>query len=278
MIDEVFLIELEAFSVALKKKITKQGGIASYVDKQLKKYIRVIQNPNSQKPTLEKAIAEVKKYIKAFNAPRLNSYFKRLMEGADPSLNYREIGIEAMTLSGGKFERLHWKGIPLLKNAFDFSLYPMLIWELKPKTIIEIGSGMGGSAIWMADLLSNFELDAKVYSIDLKKPEHQHPNVTFIEGDCNAPEEYFSKEFLASLPHPWLFIEDAHVNVLGVLSYFNTFFKKDDYLYIEDSGIKQTEIAKFIQASKNQFNTDTKFTEFFGRNGTCAGDSILVCL
>ena len=36
------------------------------------------------------------------------------------------------------------------------SLYPMLLFELKPKTIIEIGAFNGGSAIWLADNLELF--------------------------------------------------------------------------------------------------------------------------
>ena len=36
------------------------------------------------------------------------------------------------------------------------AMYQMLLWELKPKTIIEIGSGTGGSAVWMADLMKSY--------------------------------------------------------------------------------------------------------------------------
>src|SRR5207237_10311735 len=33
-----------------------------------------------------------------------------------------------------------YKGIPALKNPFDWAVYPMLVWEKRPQTIIEIGS------------------------------------------------------------------------------------------------------------------------------------------
>ena len=37
----------------------------------------------------------------------------------------------------------------------------MLIEELKPDVIIEIGSGKGGSAVWLADMINVLGLDSK---------------------------------------------------------------------------------------------------------------------
>ncbi|MGB6324645.1 MAG: CmcI family methyltransferase, partial [Methylocella sp.] len=47
--------------------------------------------------------------------------------------------------------RYTYKGIPTSKNPFDLALYTRLLWDVKPRTLIEIGSCMGGSAIWFAD-------------------------------------------------------------------------------------------------------------------------------
>jgi len=40
-----------------------------------------------------------------------------------------------------------YRDIPLVKNPFDFALYHLLLWRLKPGTIIEVGSFSGGSAV-----------------------------------------------------------------------------------------------------------------------------------
>ena len=60
-----------------------------------------------------------------------------------------------------------YKGIPTFKNPFDWALYPILLWEVRPKTIIEIGSNQGGSAAWLAThgahpylLVEDWEVDA----------------------------------------------------------------------------------------------------------------------
>ena len=52
--------------------------------------------------------------------------------------------------------------INLFKTVYDFSVYTMLLWNLKPKTIVELGSGMGASAVWMADLLKMFEIEGHI--------------------------------------------------------------------------------------------------------------------
>ena len=163
----------------------------------------------------------------------------------------------------------------LFKTVYDFSLYPMLLWALKPATIIELGSGTGASAVWLADVAAMSGLGSNVYSVDLTKPALQHDRVRFIEGDCLAIETVFDREFLSSAPHPWLLVEDAHVNVYGVLTHFHPHLRTGDYVIVEDSAEKQGEIRRFL-AQAPGYKVDTCYTDFFGRNATCAQDSILV--
>src|SRR3984893_18585630 len=58
-----------------------------------------------------------------------------------------------------------YRGIPMLKNPFEVALYPLLFWQVKPRTVIEIGSYLGGSALWLADLMRNCDIDRAGYSI-----------------------------------------------------------------------------------------------------------------
>src|SRR6056297_4043053 len=78
-----------------------------------------------------------------------------------------------------------YKGILCLKCPFDMSIYMKLLWDLKPKTIIEIGSKFGGSAVFFADMAQVFGLEAHVYSIDLEPPGIDDPRITFLRGDVN---------------------------------------------------------------------------------------------
>jgi cephalosporin hydroxylase len=41
-----------------------------------------------------------------------------------------------------------YRGIPCLKSPIDLAIYLRLIWDAKPRTIFEIGSKAGGSALF----------------------------------------------------------------------------------------------------------------------------------
>jgi cephalosporin hydroxylase len=188
----------------------------------------------------------------------------------------RDIGLLEFTMSQGISECMHWKGLPLFKTVFDCSLYSMMLWDLRPKTIIELGSGAGASSIWLADLMEMFDIEGTIYSVDLKQSKLQYPNVRFIQGDCYQIEQVFTDNFLKTLPHPWLLIEDAHVNVYGVLRHFHSHLQLKDYIVVEDSARKQTALSQFLNQFPDCYKVDTYYTDFFGRNATCAQDSIWV--
>jgi len=60
-----------------------------------------------------------------------------------------------------------WHGLNMMKDCFDMVIYQQLIWEVRPKTIIETGAYTGACALWMADTAKMFGVDTHVYSIDI---------------------------------------------------------------------------------------------------------------
>jgi cephalosporin hydroxylase len=187
-----------------------------------------------------------------------------------------EFGVDVLLTCQGAPSLMRWRGIPLMKNVFDFAMYPMLLAELKPRSIFEIGSGMGASATWFADTLMALGIPVRVHSVDLAKARIEHPCVTFNQGDCSDPERLFDRDLLRSAPHPWLVVEDAHHNVEAVLEKFHKFLEPGDYLVVEDSDVKREDLRKFLGVHPGNYLVDTKFTDNFGRNATCAADSIFV--
>jgi cephalosporin hydroxylase len=166
--------------------------------------------------------------------------------------------------------------VPLMKNVFDFAMYPALIAELRPRTVFEIGSGPGASAVWLADHLAMNGLGSRVHSVDRIKVETTYPQVRFYQGDCAAPQTLFAAELLQSEPHPWLVIEDAHHNVAAVIGHMHQYLLPGDYLVVEDSDVKREALRAFLAAHPGDYLVDTRFTDNFGRNATCAADSIFV--
>lgn len=197
---------------------------------------------------------------------------RRLMAGG--ALPRSEIDGAMMGMSQGSASCLTWKGLPLFKTAFDFALYPMILWAVKPRTVIELGSGSGASAVWIADQLKLFEVEGRVLSLDLHAPALGHESVTFVSGNCERISEDLPADLLAACPHPWVVIEDAHVRVLDVLSHLHGFMVSGDYLVVEDSTIKVEALDAFVQRFPGCYLLDTHFTDFFGCNATSCFDSI----
>ena len=63
-----------------------------------------------------------------------------------------EISFSIESISEGH-HRVSYRGIKLIKDPFDYLLYQMIINEVKPDLIIEIGTNHGASALYMADML-----------------------------------------------------------------------------------------------------------------------------
>jgi len=187
-----------------------------------------------------------------------------------------EFGIDVLLTWQGAPSLIRWRGLPLMKTVFDFAMYPALIAELRPRTVFEIGSGLGASAVWFADNLALCAIEGRVHSVDIVKVEKEHPGVVFHRGDCFDPERLFDPDLLKAEPHPWLVVEDAHHNVAAVLAQMHKFLLPGDYLVIEDSEVKREAIRRFLGEHPGGYLVDTRFTDYFGRNATCAGDSIFV--
>lgn len=272
------------------KIVERQHGVPTFSDNTLLTLIKQLRQLDEALPweesirrlggvagkQLEAALKQLCLFLDRRRQGRFVNYEERFRPSPEGPRSDRDIGYYELITSQGAEECMHWKGVPLFKTVYDFSLYSMMLWDIQPRTVIELGSGMGSSAVWMADLLKTFDIAGHVYSVDLKKPDLHDDRISFIEGDCLNIEAVFPEEFLEAAPHPWLFVEDAHVNVGGVLSHFHQFFAAGDYVVVEDSGSKQEEIGKFLARRPGCYKLDTRYTDFFGRNATCSRDSIFV--
>ncbi|WP_104825750.1 CmcI family methyltransferase [Rhizobium sp. NXC24] len=176
---------------------------------------------------------------------------------------------------------LTYKGLINIKTPFDLALYTRLIWELQPRTIIEFGSFQGGSALWFADHMSMLcEQPSEVHSFDLHinciHPNAKHPRLSFHKVDL-MDVQTLDKDWLMGLPHPWLVVDDAHVQVFAIFSYLSHLLVSGDYYVIEDVPLEATkEINEGLQLAEHSgFVVDTYCTDAFGANLTCAPNAWL---
>lgn len=235
-----------------------------------------VQAP-AQDASLPWDLQRLRQFLDRWQHGRFVDYAKRERSGAHYYPRFgTEFGVDVLLTCQGAPSLMRWRGTPLMKNVFDFALYPALIAELRPHTIFEVGSGLGASAVWFADNLALSGIDGHVHSVDLVKVAIEHPNVSFHQGDCSDPTRLFDAGLLRSAPHPWLVVEDAHHNVAAVLEHLHQFLRPGDYLVVEDSDVKRQVLRDFVGAHPGDYLVDTRFTDFFGRNATCAADSIFI--
>lgn len=178
----------------------------------------------------------------------------------------------------------HWKGVMCNKNPFDLTLYAQLLWELKPRTIIEIGYKFGGSALWFADQADAMGLDTRLFCIDVEQREqYSDPRITFVEGNGRDLGKTLTDEVIAELPKPWLIVEDAdhhYTTCLKVLEFFAPRMQAGDYLCMED-GLADTSgnawkgeggpnraLYDFFAAYPHIYEVDAHYCDYFGNNVT----------
>lgn len=231
----------------------------------------------AQDQSLPWDLLRLRQFLDRWQQGRFVDFAAREQSGAHYQRRFgTEFGPDVLLTAQGAPQLMRWRGTPLMKNVFDFAMYPALIAEIGPRTVFEIGSGLGASAMWFADTLAMNGIDGRVHSVDRVRVTKDHPQVSFYQGDCAEPDRLFDAELLRSAPHPWLVVEDAHHNVAAVLEAFHPFLAPGDYLVVEDSDVKRDAIRGFLAAHPGDYLVDTRYTDNFGRNATCAADSIFV--
>lgn len=179
-----------------------------------------------------------------------------------------------------------YRDLQFVKSPFDIAIYQLLVWNLKPGTIIEIGSKEGGSALWFADLCRTYRLDTKIISVDLfPVTSVSDPQITFLAGNGRDLFPTLSDDLLGSLPRPWLVIEDAdhtRKTTLAVLEFFDAWLRVGDYIVVEDGIMSDLypanfpdhtsgphlALKEFLGAEAPFYMMDTYYCDFYGQNVT----------
>lgn len=180
--------------------------------------------------------------------------------------------------------RYTYKGVRCLKSPVDIAIYLRLLWDLKPRLILEVGSHSGGSALLLADLADMLGLDARIVSIDLAIPEGvRDGRITFLQGDVLALDPVLDAAGVGDIPHPWFVTEDSahsHAGCMAALDVFAARMAPGDILAMEDGvladlglsdrydGGPNRAIADFLAARPESFAVAEDLCDMFGVNAT----------
>jgi cephalosporin hydroxylase len=176
-----------------------------------------------------------------------------------------------------------YRGLPCLKNPFDLALYTLLLFQLAPKTIIEIGSAAGGSASWFSDQTKLLGLQTQILSFDIAPPKDLHvERVTFLRADVYDLKDSLLPSLLADCPRPLLVIEDGPHTYLAcksALNFLHPFMREGDYVVIEDGIVHELDLSEYkdgpnralaehVTKYSDKVSVDRSFCDYYGQNFT----------
>lgn len=176
--------------------------------------------------------------------------------------------------------KITYRGVKAIKCPFDYVIYQMLLFEIKPDLVIEIGSNKGGGALYIADIMNNIG-KGEVHAIDIVDDfdllVKKHPRIkTYTQGyenyDLSNANGYDNI----------LIIEDAshmYNDSLRCLNKFSPCVSIGSYYIVEDGIIDHLKMKKiynggpvraieeFMKTSE-KFIIDLKWCNMFGKNAT----------
>jgi cephalosporin hydroxylase len=190
-----------------------------------------------------------------------------------------EVKISVQSIDEGH-HNVTYRGIKAVRCPFDYLMYQMIICEVKPDLVIEIGTKIGGGTLYIADLLDILG-NGVVHTIDIidivdpKVKEHNRIKF-FTEGWANY-DINITKKFKKIL-----IIEDAshlYSDTFGALNKFYSIVSKDSYFIIEDGIINELGFEKKYNGgplkaireflpNHPEYIVDRKWCNMFGKNAT----------
>jgi len=146
-----------------------------------------------------------------------------------------------------------WMGVPALKCPLDLWIYQEIIYEIRPDLIIETGTCMGGSALYMAnicDLIGHGNVvTIDIETVDVLKARLDkvppivrpaHPRVKYVLGSSTSPEILKEiKKMTEKASRVLVLLDSDHrkEHVLEELRQYAPLVSKGSYLIVEDTNV-----------------------------------------
>ncbi len=148
---------------------------------------------------------------------------------------------------GKTWSNTSWLGVITQKCPLDLWIYQEIIFDMKPDVIIECGTHMGGSALFLAsmcDLVNN----GKVITIDIqnKKNRPKHERITYLAGSSTDSRIFKKvKSFIRDKDKVLVILDSDHSrdHVLDEMKIYNQFVTKGSYLIVEDTNLNNHPVA-----------------------------------
>jgi cephalosporin hydroxylase len=131
-------------------------------------------------------------------------------------------------------------GHSALKCPLDLWTYQEIIFETRPDLIVECGTNLGGSALFLASICQLVG-HGRVISIDIAKPDGlpAHPLVEYITASSTAPETIRAVTQQARGKSTMVILDSDHSqqHVLAEMRAYKHVVSRGHYLIVEDTNV-----------------------------------------
>lgn len=140
---------------------------------------------------------------------------------------------------GQTWENTFWRGVKAAKFPTDLWIYQEILVERKPDLIVETGTYMGGSALFLADMCELVG-NGRVVSIDINPREDfpRHPRIEYVAGSSTDPQVVAEIHRRAS-GRVMVILDSDHSqqHVFAELDAYHDLVTPGDYLIVEDTNV-----------------------------------------
>lgn len=177
--------------------------------------------------------------------------------------------------------KVTYRGVKMIKNPFDYLLYQMIINEVQPDLIVEIGTNHGGASLYMADMLEIIG-KGEIHTVDITEyPMHslilENKRIKRFLGGYQSYDLENCKGF-----EKILVIDDGshlYEHTLEILNKFKNIVTPGSYFIVEDGALIHIGLEKdygggpvraieeFINETSD-YVIDRNWCDFFGKNTT----------
>mgnify|MGYP003488919643 CR=1 FL=1 len=173
-----------------------------------------------------------------------------------------------------------YRGVRYIRCPFDYIMYQMIINEVKPDLIIEVGTNAGGGALYMSDIMNNVG-HGEIHTIDIvnmvdNELVKNHPRIKRFLGGYQSYDLKLAEGF-----ETVLVIDDGshtYDDVISALNKFKDIPSVNSYFIVEDGIIDELgysdynggplrAIGEFLEGNSD-YVIDRRWCDFFGKNAT----------
>jgi cephalosporin hydroxylase len=172
-----------------------------------------------------------------------------------------------------------WLGRPIIQYPQDIVAMQEIIWQVRPRLIVETGIAHGGSLVFYASMLHLIGTEGQVLGIDIDIRAHNrraiesHPmakRIEMIEGSSIDPAVVRQVHAWAAGAGPVLVVLDSnhtHEHVLAELAAYSPLVTKDSYLVVFDTVVEDMPAGSFPDRPWDKGNNPkTAVREFLAAN------------